>query len=98
MSATVIAPGQVKPFWLVQDLITPLISAGQTGGPYELAHGMVHPGGGPPPHVHHREDEMFYVLDGSFAFVFDKTVIRGEGGTCVFLPRGIVHTFKNVGD
>ena len=97
MKATVISPRQVKPFWLVQDLITPLISAQQTCGKYELAHCVVHPGGGPPPHVHHREDEMFYVVDGEFAFVFDKQIIQGGPGTCVFLPRDIVHTFKNVG-
>ena len=98
MSATVLAPGQVKPYWLVQDLITPLVSADRSCNAYELAGCVVHPGGGPPPHVHHREDEMFYVVDGQFAFVFDKSVIRGDAGTCVFLPRDIVHTFRNVGE
>lgn len=98
MKATVVSPGQVKPFWLVHDLITPLVSAEQTGGAYEVAQAVVLPGGGPPPHLHHREDEMFYVVDGTFAFVFDQTVIRGRPGTCVFLPRDVVHTFKNVGD
>jgi len=58
------------------------------------------PGGGPPPHRHRNEDEMFHVLSGRVAFFDGRTgnwTELGPGGSA-FMPRGSVHTFKNVGD
>lgn len=47
----------------------------------------------PPPHIHHREDETFYVLEGEMtASVGDRT-IKAAPGTMVFLPRDVVHSF-----
>lgn len=52
------------------------------------------PGFGPPPHIHHREDEMFYVLDGSATFWCDGTeATYGPGGFC-WLPKGLAHRFE----
>lgn len=55
------------------------------------------PGGGPPPHVHTNEDELFIVFEGEFE-MFDGTgwskVTRGEQN---FTRRGQVHTFRNCG-
>ena len=56
------------------------------------------PGGGPPPHYHLNEDETFHVIEGRVAFLLNGDWNEvGSGGTA-FMPRGIVHTFKNVGD
>jgi mannose-6-phosphate isomerase-like protein (cupin superfamily) len=56
------------------------------------------PGGGPPPHYHLNEDEAFHILEGRVAFLLNEEWNEiGPGGTA-FMPRGIVHTFKNVGD
>ena len=55
-------------------------------------------GGGPPPHYHLNEDETFHVIEGRVAFLLNKEWNEvGFGGTA-FMPRGLVHTFKNVGD
>src|SRR5262245_42748161 len=97
-SSTVIAPGQGERFWLLTDLYTPLVSAKQTGGAFEMISTFSMAPGGPPPHVHANEDEIFYVVSGEFQFVFDRGVIKGGPGTCLYLPRGIVHTFGRVGD
>ena len=55
------------------------------------------PGGGPPPHIHQREDETFQVLDGEYEWtVGDKKFIAKQGAT-IFAPRGIPHTYRYLG-
>jgi mannose-6-phosphate isomerase-like protein (cupin superfamily) len=55
------------------------------------------PGGGPPPHIHHREDETFQILEGDYEWtVGDKTFVAGKGDT-IFAPRGIMHTYRYLG-
>jgi mannose-6-phosphate isomerase-like protein (cupin superfamily) len=54
-------------------------------------------GGGPPPHIHHREDETFQVLEGEYEFtVADKSFVAKKG-TTIFAPRGIPHTYRYLG-
>jgi uncharacterized cupin superfamily protein len=56
------------------------------------------PGGGPPLHIHTREDEFFLVLEGEVSFFVDGQVIRrGPGGTA-FVSRGAAHCFRNTSD
>ena len=59
--------------------------------------GNTPPGHGPPPHVHHREAEIFVVLDGEMEFFAEECWTRVAPGGAVFLPRGAPHTFRNVG-
>jgi uncharacterized cupin superfamily protein len=56
------------------------------------------PGGGPPPHYHVNEDETFHILEGRMAFLFDDEWYELGPGGAAYMPRGVVHTFKNVGD
>ena len=52
------------------------------------------PGHATPYHVHHVEDEAFYVIDGEFTFIADgKATVLGPGGY-IFLPRGIPHGIR----
>jgi quercetin dioxygenase-like cupin family protein len=56
------------------------------------------PGGGPLPHYHLNEDEVFHVLEGLIAFLLDgKWHEIGPGGAA-FMPRGVIHMFNNVCD
>ena len=48
----------------------------------------------PPPHIHHREDETFYVIEGEMTFSVGDKTIKATPGTMVFLPRDIVHSFS----
>jgi hypothetical protein len=58
---------------------------------------LVPPGGGPPPHIHTREKETFYVLEGNVEFLLgEQTVVAGPGDF-VNVPRGTVHRFQNTG-
>ena len=70
----------------------------RTAGKFTMWTEVTPPGGGPPPHYHVNEDELFYVISGRVGFlVNDKWHKVGPGGTA-FMPRGVVHTFKNVGN
>ena len=53
--------------------------------------------GGPPPHIHHREDETFQVLEGRYEFTVGGDTVIGEPGTTLFAPRGIAHTYRCCG-
>jgi quercetin dioxygenase-like cupin family protein len=86
-----------KAYWLDTELMEILVSREQSGGRYDVIRATVPPGGGPPPHCHSREDELFYVLAGEFEFIRDDERFTAAAGTSVFLPRGSVHGFKNVG-
>jgi mannose-6-phosphate isomerase-like protein (cupin superfamily) len=64
--------------------------------PCGLAHNF--PGGGVPPHVQHKDDEAFYVLEGTYTFrLGDETLQHGPGGY-VSVPIGTVYAFWNIGD
>ncbi len=60
--------------------------------------GTIPVGEGPPIHIHHNEDEVIHVIDGVYEFWLDGEVSRARPGASVFLPRGVPHTFRVVGD
>jgi quercetin dioxygenase-like cupin family protein len=47
----------------------------------------------PPLHIHHREDEAWYILDGQMTFFVGEDAIEARTGSFVFAPKGIPHTF-----
>ena len=63
-----------------------------------MAEISVMPGGGTPPHIHHLDDESFYLLEGTLTIQVGKDTITASAGDFAFLPRGIAHSFKNTGD
>jgi quercetin dioxygenase-like cupin family protein len=56
------------------------------------------PGGGPPPHIHHREDETFQILEGEYEFTVADKTIRARAGDTLFAPRDIPHTYRCVSE
>jgi mannose-6-phosphate isomerase-like protein (cupin superfamily) len=50
-----------------------------------------------PPHVHHDEDELSYVLEGTFGVRVGDDVATAGPGTYIYKPKGVPHTFWNVG-
>ena len=64
---------------------------------YVLAKGeeSVAPAGfAPPPHVHHAEDEAFYVLEGDVTFTCGDRTWNATAGSFAFLPRDVPHQFQ----
>jgi quercetin dioxygenase-like cupin family protein len=81
-------------YWFLNTLHILLAKSQSTGSAYSLIHLTATPGFVTPYHLHHMEDEAFYVLDGEFTFICDgeKTVL-GSGGY-IFLPRGVPHGLR----
>jgi quercetin dioxygenase-like cupin family protein len=91
-------PAETGPaYWGPGDQITFLITGEDTGGAFFMAEVLVPPGGGPPPHTHRREDETFYVQQGTLTIQAGEKTLLASPGDFVYLPRGIVHSFKNTG-
>ena len=84
-------------FWGPGDHYTFLVTGEESGGAYFAMEALVPPGGGPPPHVHTREDETFYLLDGEIEFLLGEDLITARPGDFVNVPRGTVHRFRNTG-
>ena len=91
-------PAQTGPaYWGPGDQVTFLITGAETGGAFFMAEVLVRPGGGPPPHVHQREEESFHLLEGTLTIQVSGTTIHASPGDFVYLPRGVVHSFQNTG-
>lgn len=74
------------------------VTGRETGGAYAVWEDTVPPGGGPPPHVHGREAEDFYVLDGELEIIRPgQPPLRASAGSYVHTPAGVAHTFRNAG-
>lgn len=70
----------------------------QTGGELIAFESVAAPGEGPPLHRHANEAEILYVLEGSFRFKLEDETRDAPPGSFVFVPRGVPHTWQNVGD
>lgn len=71
-----------------------LISPEQSSGAMAILDMVLPRGAEPPPHVHEREDETFYLLEGSLRFVIDGTPHTLQPGEALFAPRGVPHFFE----
>lgn len=82
-------------YWVMGDMFTYLVTGEESGGSYFTLIADVGPYGGPPPHVHHLEEEQFYVLEGELTFSVGHQTIQVKAGDFVHIPRETVHSFKN---
>lgn len=89
---------QGRPLNVLGQHIHILASSAETGGGCAFFEDTSPPYGGPPLHIHHREDETFRVLEGRFEFRCGERTFIGEEGDTIFLPRNIPHAFKNLRD
>ncbi len=98
MDNGVLKAGEGRSVWVVGDRYTVKAAGEETGGAFALVEALVLPGGGPPPHIHRREDEAFYVLEGELLFHVDGRDIAAGAGSWVTLARGSLHHFRNLSD
>ncbi len=80
--------------WYLGTLMIRKTDAETTGGAFEVIEELAAPGVSPLWHVHQREDEYFYLLEGRVTYYIGDQVIAAEPGALVYLPRGIAHTFR----
>ena len=87
------APSLELSKWEHGNLTTNLAEKKDTNGAFLLMECTLAPGTEPPPHVHSREDELFYVLDGQFDVYVGEEAFKVSTGECVLLPKFTPHAF-----
>ena len=98
LQATIVKPEQalpIKPFGLDMKV---LLTTEATGGAISVLMAWLKPGEGPGDHVHFNQEEMFFIVEGTYELTVDGQTTTAGPGTIVFIPRNVVHRFKNVGD
>ena len=81
-------------YWFLGTLITLKASAKTTNGAFSLIEQVAPVGFAPSKHVHHGEDEAFYILDGELTFFLDERTLQVSTGTYLYLPREVPHSFR----
>jgi len=91
-------PTEGRTIAVVGDIYRFLATGEETDGKYAMFEAIVPPGGGPPPHVHSREEESFLILEGEITFTVGEEKIIATAGTFANMPVGSLHSFKNATD
>src|SRR5689334_14605565 len=86
-------PGEGEAIWFLDTLATIKSSAETTDGRVAVIEHLAPQASGSPLHVHHREDEWFYVTEGELTFWVGGERIEAQAGSFVYGPRGVPHTF-----
>jgi quercetin dioxygenase-like cupin family protein len=89
-----LGPGEGDARWVLDELDTIKATAAQTGGLFALKESRSARGSGPPLHVHEREDEACYVIEGDVTLFVGDEVISATSGTWVYLPRRTPHSLR----
>lgn len=87
-----------KPVWFTGGLATIKASGALTGNVMSLVEFLLPPGFATPLHIHHSEDEAFYILEGAIDGILDGKPWHAEKDTFVWLPRDSTHGFAVVGE
>jgi quercetin dioxygenase-like cupin family protein len=93
-SELIIKPGHAKT-WELGGIIECKVPGAQTGDAYTILGITLEKGQGAPMHIHKREDEVFYILEGTCTFGLGDEVVTAEAGTTVILKKGLTHFFRN---
>ena len=89
--------GEGKRYNVFADVITIKLTSEDTNGAYALFEDVTPPGAGVPTHIHHREDEVFNILEGEYEVRCDDRVFKATAGSTVHLPKNLPHSLKNIG-
>ena len=91
-----VASGQTgRSFWGPGDMYTFLVTSDESGGSMFALDCVVGSGGGPPPHKHLAEDELFAITQGSITFTAGSDTRTVSAGESVFVPRETRHFYRN---
>ena len=86
-------PGEGEALWWIGMLATIKATKEQTGGRYTLVEILAPEGFASPLHVHHGEDEGFYILEGEMTFYVGDQTIKARPGSFLFGPKEVPHAF-----
>lgn len=94
LEITAAASGEGQAHWFLNALSIVKLSGRQTGGAFALIEETLPAGRGTPFHLHRKEDETFYILEGELTFFGSQDKFTARPGATIFLPRGIPHGFR----
>lgn len=83
---------------ILGDVYRFLATAEETGGRYALIEALILPGNGPPPHLHRREEEGFFILEGEMTIQIGQQRHVFGPGAFANMPIGVPHSFRNESD
>lgn len=90
----VTAPGDAPAFWQNDALWTVLASGEKTLGVFTMLEQLMPIGNGPPPHIHERSHEAFYIIEGEIEFQVGTELITAGAGAAIWIPPGTPHGFR----
>jgi quercetin dioxygenase-like cupin family protein len=90
-----LGPGEGRPFWT--GIAEAHVKVEPGTGDFSVIESSPPPGATPPLHVHRSYDEAWYVIDGTITFALATERFTREAGSFVFVPRGVAHSFANLG-
>lgn len=88
--------GAGRTFTMLGTTMRLMTTAAATGGRYTVLEQVTPPGWGPPRHIHSREDEIFYILEGTYDLHVGDERRTVSAGASAVLPRNVPHGFRNV--
>jgi quercetin dioxygenase-like cupin family protein len=94
----VVGPDDGEHVWFLATRMTIKASAQTTAGALGVVEWRAAPGFSPPLHIHHHEDEAFWLLEGGLTLLCDDQWFEASSGSFIWLPRGRPHTFRVEGD
>ena len=80
--------------WYIDNLVTVKALGTDTSGAYSFLEVSASAGGGPPLHIHTKEDEAIYIIEGEITFQIGDRTVKASAGSFVLMPKGIPHTFR----
>lgn len=87
------APAEGRSVWSLGGRFTVKADAAASGGRFALIEAVATRATEPPRHIHHREDEAWYVLEGQMTFHVGDDVLVATAGSFAYAPIGIPHAF-----
>ena len=94
----IVKPGAGRTIYLAGDLNRFVLTGAETNGAFAQWEVVVPSGGGPRTHIHSREEEGVYVVEGEVTLTVGDAQYKAQPGMFVALPVGIPHCFKNQTD
>lgn len=89
--------GAGEAIWTMGERMVLKATGELTGGAFTICEDLVAAGSEPPPHFHEREDEAFYLLEGTLEVMVGDQSYQAGPGAFVFLPRLVPHSWRVIG-
>jgi mannose-6-phosphate isomerase-like protein (cupin superfamily) len=90
----VLGSGQGEALWFLNGLMTVKAGGPDTRDAFTLIEAVCPAGSGPSPHIHHAEEEAFYLLEGELSITCGEQTWTAGPGAFALIPRGTPHSFR----